>query len=255
LEKQTQGAVVSSGYQYISQQLLIRLLHDIKESLLHLAFPHLCEGCGSDVVGANDLLCIRCLSSLPETNFHLHADNPVEKLFWGRLPLAGATAQFYFTKESMMQHLMHQLKYKGNKEAGLFLGKLMGHALAASERFSSVDALIPLPLHPARERRRGYNQATVLCNGMTEVWKKPVWKEVITRKSHTESQTKKGRVERWQNIEGRFELVKPKQIEGKHLLLVDDVITTGATLESCGRELLCAGNVQLSIATLCFSSH
>lgn len=232
----------------------MQLLQEIKNALLHLVFPHVCEGCGSDVLEVHSALCLKCLSSLPQTDFHLYANNPVEKIFWGRLPLGCATAQYYFTRESLVQHLMHQLKYKGNKELGIYLGRRMGDALAASSRFSSIDALIPLPLFAAKERKRGYNQATVLCEGIAEVWQKPVLKNVVRRISYTDSQTRKNRVERWQNMEGRFELEGPDAIEGKHVLLVDDVITTGATLEACGREILKAQNVQLSMATLCFSS-
>lgn len=233
----------------------MQLLKEIKNSLLHLAFPHVCEGCGNDILDADQLLCLRCLTSLPQTNYHLHAGNPVEKLFWGRMPVTNATAQFYFTKESMMQHLMHQFKYKGNKEVGLYLGKLVGNSLAATNRFTFIDALIPLPLFPSKEHKRGYNQATILCEGIATVLNKPVLKNVIIRKTATETQTKKTRVERWQNIEGKFELIKPEAIEGKHVLLVDDVITTGATLEACGSELLKAKNLQLSVATLCYSMH
>lgn len=231
------------------------LLKEIKDSLLHLAFPHVCEGCGTDNLQADHILCLRCLSSLPQTNFHLHPNNPIEKIFWGRIPVVHATAQFYFTKESMMQHLMHQFKYKNNKEIGLYLGKLMGFALAASNRFSFVDALIPLPLHKSKEHKRGYNQAAILCEGIAGVLGKPVLKNIVVRPEQTETQTKKGRVQRWQNMEGKFALNNNTAIEGKHVLLIDDVITTGATLEACGREILKAGNVQLSIATLCFSFH
>lgn len=231
------------------------LLKEIKESLLHLAFPHVCEGCGTDNLQADHLLCLRCLSSLPATNFHLHANNPIEKIFWGRIPVSCATAQYYFTKESMMQHLMHQFKYKGNKEVGIYLGKQMGWAMAESNRFSFIDALIPLPLHKSKEHKRGYNQATVLCEGIASVLNKPVLKNIVVRPEQTETQTKKGRIERWQNMEGKFELTNSTAIENKHVLLIDDVITTGATLESCGREILKAKNVQLSIATLCFSFH
>ncbi len=191
---------------------------------------------------------------MPETNFELYPNNPVEKNFWGRLPLAGATAQFYFTKESLMQHLMHQFKYKGNKELGLQFGRMMGDQLQRSHRFE-VDALIPLPLFPAKEKRRGYNQATILCKGMAENIQAPVLEDVIIRPQHTETQTKKGRVERWKNMEGKFVLVKPDAICNKHLLLIDDVVTTGATLEACGNELLKAGNVRLSIATFCSASR
>jgi ComF family protein len=231
------------------------LLTDIKESLLHFLFPHVCESCGTDVLEPDHHLCLRCLASLPKTEFHFYPNNPIEKIFWGRLPVTSATAHYYFSKGSMMQHLMHQLKYKGNKELGLYLGRLMGHALAASDRFRHVDGLIPLPLFPSKERKRGYNQAAVLCEGMATVLQKPVLKDAVIRTLHTESQTKKNRVERWLNMEGRFELQKPSAIEQKHVLLVDDVITTGATLEACGAVLLEGSNVQLSLATLCFSSR
>lgn len=231
------------------------LLKEIKDSLLHLAFPHVCEGCGTDNLQPEHLLCLRCMASLPSTNFHLHGNNPIEKIFWGRIPVTHATAQYYFTKESMMQHLMHQFKYKTNKDVGLFLGKLMGWAMKESDRFSHVNALIPLPLHKSKEHKRGYNQAAVLCEGISSVLDKPVLKEVVIRPEQTETQTKKGRVQRWQNMEGKFEIANSSAIENKHVLLVDDVVTTGATLEACDQELLKTKNVQLSIATLCFSFH
>jgi ComF family protein len=155
----------------------------------------------------------------------------------------------------MMQHLMHQLKYRGNKALGVYLGKIMGTALEASNRFRYVDALIPLPLFPTKERKRGFNQATVLCEGIAEILGKPVLTNAVIRTAHTESQTKKNRIQRWQNMEGRFEVVNPAAVTGKHLLLVDDVITTGATLEACGAALLQTENTQLSLATLCYSSH
>lgn len=231
------------------------LLKEIKDSLLHVVFPHVCDGCGSDLLNMESHLCIRCLASLPETNFEMHPGNPVEKNFWGRLPLAGASAHLYFTKESLVQHLMHQLKYRGNKEIGWQLGRIMGTALITSSRFNNIDALIPLPLFPSKERKRGYNQAKALCDGIAEVLNLPVLSDVITRPHHTETQTKKGRIERWKNIEGKFMITDPATIQNKHLLLVDDVITTGATLEACGNELLSAVNVTLSIATLCVASR
>jgi ComF family protein len=233
----------------------ITVLTIIKESLLHLAFPHVCAGCGSDQLSRESLLCLDCLSSLPETSFHLHGNNPVEKIFQARLPLTHATAQYYFTKGSLMQRLMHQFKYKGNKELGFFLGRLMGRQLVQSNRFLQVDALIPLPLFPERERKRGYNQAAILCEGIAEILMKPVLKHAVVRKTQTETQTKKNRIERWQNMEGRFEVAEESILAGKHILLVDDVTTTGATLEACGKEILKVKEVKLSIATLCLSSN
>jgi ComF family protein len=229
-------------------------LKEIKDSFLHLLFPHICSGCGSDILNEESLLCMRCIAAMPETNFELHSGNPVEKTFWGRLPLVRATAQFYFTKESLMQHLMHQLKYKRNKELGLQLGRIMGDQIKKSERFVT-DVLIPLPLFPTKEKRRGYNQATILCKGMAEMMNIPVLDNVIIRPQHTETQTKKGRIERWKNMEGKFILSNPEAIRNKHILLVDDVVTTGATLESCGNELLKAEGVKLSVATLCVASR
>lgn len=230
----------------------MKVLANIKESLLHLAFPHVCAGCGNDVVDRDSLLCADCLLHLPHTQFYLHANNPVEAIFVGRLPLTFASAHYYFSKGGLMQQLMHTFKYKGNKEVGDYLGALMGNDLLHS-RFSGIDALVPLPLFVEKEKRRGYNQATVLCNGIASQMGIPVLKDVVVRTQATETQTKKSRVERWQNMEGRFEVVNTAAIEGKHLLLVDDVVTTGATLEACGHELLKANNVKLSIATLCYS--
>src|SRR5678816_443417 len=131
-------------------------LQEIRESVLHLFFPHVCTGCGTDRLNKETALCMHCLHALPETNFEWHPDNPVEKLFWGRLPLKAATAQYYFTKESLMQGLMHRFKYKNDKEIGLQLGRMMGEQLKDSGRFNA-DALVPLPLFPAKEKRRGYN--------------------------------------------------------------------------------------------------
>lgn len=227
---------------------------EIRLSILHLCYPHICAGCGQDLPDEDAELCLRCLHSLPETCFEQHPGNPVEKLFRGRLPLVAATAQFYFTKESLMQQLLHLLKYKGQKDLGLYLGRLMGRQLLQAARIIP-DALVPLPLFPQRERKRGYNQATILCQGMAEVMHLPVLDKVITRPEHTDTQTKKGRVDRWKNMEGKFAIVNRDAIRGKHLLLVDDVITTGATLEACGHELLQQENTRLSVASLCIATH
>lgn len=227
-------------------------VQNIKEALLHLAFPHVCAGCGNDVLPKDHLLCLSCLESLPPTHFHLHAANPIEKIFTGRLPLQHATAQYYFTKESLLQHLLHNAKYKGDRELCLYLGNLMGQQLRESSWIASVDALVPLPLYAEREKRRGYNQSHLLCQGIGQMINKTVLKDAVIRSSATESQTRKNRVQRWQNMEGRFTLTS-SETEGKHILLVDDVVTTGATLEACGRTLLEAPGSTVSLATLCFS--
>ena len=233
----------------------MHLIKNITDSLLQLVFPQVCNGCGSDLVSEGNKLCLLCHESLPQTSFHLYSNNPVEKLFWGRLPVTAATAQYYFSQGSVVQHLMHRFKYKGDRELGLFLGRLMGHQLKATNRFNGIDILIPLPLFPEKERRRGYNQATLLCEGIAEVWGKPIIKGAMIRTTYTESQTKKNRIERWQNMEGRFQLIDAAAVNGKHILLVDDVVTTGATLEACGDEIMKGEDVRLSVATLCVSSN
>jgi ComF family protein len=233
--------------------MTLSMLGEIKDALLHLAFPHTCPGCGIDLPQQKISLCPTCLHSLPRTGFHLHAGNPVEKIFWGRIPLAGAAAHYFFSKDSVVQRLMHCFKYRSAKETGFFLGTLMGTQLAESPRFATIDALVPLPLFPAKEKKRGYNQAQVLCEGIAQVLGKPILKDAVIRTTHTDSQTKKSRVERWQNMEGRFELRNEPVVRNRHVLLVDDVVTTGATLEACGRTILAAPGTSLSIATLCYS--
>ena len=220
-----------------------------------MLFPHVCTGCGNDIISSKNILCLSCLHSMPETQFQFFQSNPVEKSFWGRLSIQAVTAQYYFTKESLMQILLHELKYKGNRELGIYLGRLMGEQIIQSERFTGIEALIPLPLFPSRERKRGYNQSELLCRGMSEIMMIPVIKDAVIRNKFTDSQTKKGRIERWKNMEGKFEIMNAASICNRHVMLVDDVITTGATMEACGTELLNIQGLSLSLASLCYASQ
>jgi ComF family protein len=221
---------------------------------MHLFYPHVCAGCGSDIIEDENLLCLHCINNLPHTNFASHANNPVEKIFWGRLPLASAMSEFYFSKGTVIQHLIHEFKYKGNKDVGIYLGALMGGSFMNNNRLAKVDALVPLPLYADKERKRGFNQAAILCNGMSEIMDIPVITGNVIRKRYTETQTKKHRAQRWKNVEGSFEINDISELKGKHVLLVDDVVTTGATLEACGREILNINEVRLSVATLAYAS-
>lgn len=225
-------------------------LKNILSDTIHLFYPHICVGCGSDLLSPKNLLCLKCISDLPGTNFALHVNNPVEKIFWGRIPLIAAHSEYYFSKNSLIQQLIHQLKYKGNTSIGYYLGELMGKSLTESKRFDTVDALVPLPLYPDKERKRGYNQAAIICDGMSSVMNIPVIKNNVLRQRYTDTQTKKHRIERWENIAGSFTCKVPGQLAGKHLLLVDDVVTTGATLEACGSTIAAIEDVRLSIAAL-----
>ncbi len=233
---------------------MIAQLKNIVSSTLHLFYPHVCTGCGSDLLQADNMLCLKCIHNLPHTNFAIIPNNPVEKYFWGRIPLTAAYSQFYFSKEFLIQHLIHQLKYKGDTAIGFYLGEIMGKTLLNSNRFSSIDALIPLPLYADKEHKRGYNQAAVICNGMSAVMNVPVLHRAVIRQHATETQTRKQRTERWENVKQSFKVAKPAELSGKHLLLVDDVVTTGATLEACGNIILEVEHVNLSIATLAYAA-
>lgn len=216
--------------------------------LFHLFYPHTCIGCGSDVINDENFLCLQCINELPHTNFAIHKNNPVEKLFWGRIALSSAMSEFYFSKGSIVQNMIHEFKYRGNKKAGHYFGKLMGKSLLESDRFN-VNIIVPLPLFEKKEKLRGFNQAEILCNGISEIINKPVIRKNVIRKIFTETQTKKHRLERWKNVEGIFFVKDPEELEGKHILLVDDVITTGATIDACGSEILKIKNATLSVAS------
>jgi ComF family protein len=220
-----------------------------------LFFPHLCAACGSNNIARDEAICFNCMAHFPITGFANHPGNPVEKLFWGRIPVTAACSQFYFTRSSSIQHALHALKYKGNKDAGLVLGRLLGFSMEQSSRFSNIDAIVPLPLYPKKEQSRGYNQAEIIANGIRDVLKIPVITDAVIRTRYTGSQTNKTRIDRWKNVGDVFSLQKPELLKGKNILLTDDVITTGASLEACG-ETICRANIgALYIATLAFADQ
>lgn len=198
------------------------------------------------------MLCAKCLHRLPETHFFEQPGNTVEKIFYGRVPVAHAGAGFYFTKSSLLQHLLMELKYRNNREAGKVLGRLLGNMLSHTGRFPGEIALIPLPLHPEKEFKRGYNQATIICEGICETWPQTLLTDVVIRRKFTETQTNQNRLSRWQNMKDVFAITEPDTVAGRQVLLVDDVITTGATLEACARVLIEAG-ASVSIATVAYT--
>lgn len=224
------------------------------KNILHLLYPDICIGCGSDLKSGNNVMCADCIDQLPVTEFYRHESNPVEKIFRGRLPLVTASAHTYFTKDSVVQNLLHSLKYGNNKEAGRYMGRMLGKKLKTCAWNNDLSALIPLPLHFAKQKKRGYNQAALICDGISSEMDIPVLADIMVRRKNTATQTHKTRIERWNNMESKFELVKPACIMNKHILLVDDVITTGATLEACGSALLKTEGVRLSIAAFAYTS-
>lgn len=223
------------------------------ESFISLFFPRICLTCESSLSGNEKILCTSCRMSLPETGYHLPGSNPVEELFVGRLKVEKAISLLFFDKGSKYRKLIHQLKYKGRKEAGIFLGQLLGSRIAESN-MPAIDLIVPVPLHPARLRRRGYNQSTIIAEGIASVLNKPIHDKALRRIKYTSTQTRRGRYDRWKNVEGLFECSNPHSIENKHILLVDDVVTTGSTLEAAGSSLLKHEGVRLSVATAAYAT-
>ena len=223
-------------------------------SFIHLIYPHNCEGCGTDIVNDKSFLCTKCFYQLPQTGFIANADNPIEKKLYGRIKIEEAGAGYYFSKDGLLQHLVAQLKYKSNKEMGLYLGRLLGYQLMATNRFDGVEALIPLPLNNKKLSKRGYNQAEIICKGIASVWTKPIITGAVIRLIDTATQTNKSLTDRWENMEGAFAIADAAKIEGRHIALIDDIITTGASIESCGHELLKVKGVKLSVMSVGFTA-
>ena len=223
-------------------------------SLVHLFYPHTCEGCGRDLARTEQILCLHCNRKLPATGFQQHPHNPVEKIFWGRVNIRHAMAAYYYTQASMLQKLIHQFKYHQRKDIALHLGRQMGHMLLQSAWLYEIDCIIPVPLYAARERQRGYNQAALLAQGIAAVVQKPAVPHAIQRMQHAGSQTRRNRTSRWENVSRVFAVKEPDTLQGRHVLLIDDVITTGATTEACSQALV-AARATVSICTLAFTSN
>lgn len=222
-------------------------------NLLELFFPPLCITCSNRLISQEKFLCLNCWADLPVTNFQLDANNKVAQLFWGRVQIENATSFFSYKKGSKYPKLIHFIKYKGLKELGFETGRRFGFVLAGSLNFNSVDMIVPVPLHPRKQKKRGYNQSECIARGMAESMQKKVLTNNLFRKEYTSTQTKKNRFERWQNVDRIFDINNPEVFSGKHILLVDDVVTTGATLEACAFQLLKLKNAKVSIATLAFA--
>ena len=217
---------------------------------LNLLYPDLCLICGNNLLRSEHNICLSCLNAIPKTNFHLITENPIEKRFWGKVPVYRGTAFFFFQKGSPFQKLLHALKYKGNKEIGEVLGKYAAVDLLDSPDFSSVDVIIPVPLHPKKFISRGYNQSEWIGKGLSQILEKPQDTTSLRRLQENTTQTKKSVFERYENTEGIFELSDKTTLTGKHVLLIDDVLTTGSTLEACIRALLETEGIKISIFTL-----
>lgn len=222
---------------------------------LSMFYPRLCAGCSSALRQSEYLLCLHCMLHLPETNYHWEHNNPLQHVFAGRVRVEEVAALAFYTKDTAIQHILHALKYNGQKEIGKLLGSYYGEKLMTQERFRSVDYILPIPLHPKKLRLRGYNQSEWIAMGLSESMHCPYLTDVLVRKEFTETQTKKNRFNRWQNVKEGFGVDNVRKIEGKHLLVCDDVLTTGATMEAAVQHLLTVENVKVSVVTLATAHH
>lgn len=222
------------------------------QGFYHLLFPDCCAQCKGQLYSFENTICSACIEGLPRTGFDFQPGNPVEKIFWGRVPIVSASAFLAFSKQGQVQDLMFQIKYKAHTELAMFLGNLYGQHILKHLSSGSFDMIIPIPLHKKKLRQRGYNQCEYIGRGLAEALEIPIEIDVLHRNIHNPSQTKRNREDRWKNVESIFSIDNPKKISGKHLLLIDDVVTTGATLEAACIPLLAVSGVRISIVTLAF---
>ena len=219
------------------------------EALISLFYPRICASCTRSLFSHEIVICMHCERHLPKTGFIEWSGNPIEKIFWGRVELASAGALYFFDKGEKVQKLMHGLKYRSRKDIGLWMGNQLGLSLLKSGRFKQIDYVVSIPLHPKKEYQRGFNQSALIGRGIEEStgWQ---FSELLERTVNTDSQTRKTKYERWENVSGKFRIKKKNSISGNHILLVDDIVTTGATLEATTRILLAAGAKNVSVATI-----
>lgn len=215
-----------------------------------LFYPKVCAACDGELLKGEEFICIDCLLQLPYTGFENQHPNAVDQMFWGRVDIEAATAYLYFKKGNRTRKIMHRIKYKGEKELAQHIGKMMGEKLKQTERFNAIDGIIPIPLHKKKQRKRGFNQSEWFAKGLAEKLEIEVITNVLLKTSETKSQTKKNRWQRWLNMGEQFIIQLPETINNKHILLVDDIVTTGATLEACAALLKKETSCKISIATM-----
>ena len=219
--------------------------------LLDLISPRLCVVCGERLAVTEEVICGKCNLHLPRTGFQRDAkENNMAKMFWGQIPIERACALFYYEAHAETANILYELKYRNHPEIGETMGRMTARELQRGDFFDGIDGIVPIPLAKKRERQRGYNQSMEIAKGVSEVTGLPIYNKVVKRTKFEGSQTSKGRWERNENVEKVFELTDGNSIRGKHLLIIDDVVTTGATVIACSKELIKAGDVSISVLAL-----
>ena len=230
------------------------MIQTIKQ-ILSLIFPKLCMLCNSDTPSEDQEFCVECLLNMPYTNHFKVKENLAAQKFWGRIEYEHVGSLLNFYTYSDIRWMMHRLKYEGRKDIGYVLGLMAGKRMLKSNYFKDIDIIVPVPLHPRKRSKRGYNQASYFGRGISEIIDVPMREDVIKKEVYTKSQTKMSRMARIKNVFHSFTLIDKNGIQGRHILIVDDVLTTGATIEACAYKLREANNIKLSIMTACLARH
>ena len=220
------------------------------QNLINLFFPKVCLACTNALVDNEVHVCTNCRHDLPITNFHFDNSDEVKKVFYGRVQIENGTSLLRFQKKGIVQHLIHNLKYKGYQEVGEFLGAWLGEELKTIDAYKDVDLVMPVPLHRRKFKKRGFNQVTKFAKEIADSLNASYSDSVLVKISDTKSQVNKSRLARWTDSTEIFSIQNLDQINNKHILLVDDIITTGATIEACSNQLLKAKNIKISVATM-----
>lgn len=222
----------------------------IWNDIWELFFPRYCVLCGNRLMKGEECMCVKCFTGLPRTRMHPIASNAMEKEFWGKLPIERANSLLYYAKGGDVRKLLYEVKYYGNDRLALFLGKCVAMEFQPSNFFQDVDCILPVPLHEKKKKKRGYNQSEMIAKGISMVTGIPLSGNLLKRIRYTETQTRKRSYERWLNVQNVFECISPEALEGKHVLLVDDVMTTGATIVACADALSEIPRIRISVLTL-----
>jgi len=228
----------------------LNILKEYWSDFVALFYPKTCRACGTVLSKNEQWVCTNCYLDIPKSDYWNDTKNPVNQLFWGKTKIEFASAFLIFSKGSRYRKLIHSLKYKDDQESGIELGRLYGKELYKQSKYPKIDAIIPVPLHPKKQKKRGYNQSDCIAEGLSLSLNVPYVTDVLIRTVNTQTQTKKHKDERWENVKGVFDVKNPNTIRGKQVLLVDDVITTGATIEHCALSLIEKADCKVSIACL-----
>ncbi len=234
---------------------MIKKIKGAFNSFVQLFYPRVCAGCGNNLLTGEEFICLNCYDVLQPTSFNLHKENRFYNNMVARIPIEEASAMYYFSKGGRIQRILHEIKYSGNKSLAVYMGNLIGKKNVREDAFKDIDVIVPVPLHPKKEAKRGYNQCVLICKGIGEAMDKPMVVDGLKRVIFTSTQTHKTRVDRWENVKDAFQVDNVNSLKGKHILLFDDVMTTGATLEASARTLLQIEGVKLSLATMVFTDE